>query len=183
MVDLFDPSNLALLLLVAGVALSVMEAIAPGAHFVVLGTALIVAGLTGLLFPPLGTPLALAVMVLAVGGVSLWGYRNLDIYGGKGTDQTSSSSSLAGREGKVVEPVTQTSGRVRLYDGGFDPTYSARALDEEIPEGATVLVVDPGGGSVLTVENIDAIEADSIDRELARGRGESGEDVAAESEE
>lgn len=184
MVDLLAPSNLALLLLIAGVALSVMEAIAPGAHFVVLGTALIVAGLAGLLIPGFGSPFALAIMVLATGGVALWGYRNLDIYGGKGTAQTSSSSSLAGREGEVVERVTQTTGRVRLYDGGFDPTYSARALDEEIPEGATVLVIDPGGGSVLTVENIDAIEADSIDRELARGRGDSPtEEPATESEE
>lgn len=182
MVDLLAPTTLPLLVLIAGVALSVMEAIAPGAHFVVLGAALTVAGLAGLLFPPLGTPLALAVMVLVVGGGALWGYRNLDVYGGKGTDQTSSSASLAGREGVVVERVTQTSGRVRLFDGGFDPTYSARALDEDIPEGARVLVIDPGGGSVLTVENIDAIEADSIDRELAKGRAEPQTDSEADVE-
>jgi len=175
MVDLLAPGTLPLVLVVAGIALSVMEAIAPGAHFVVLGTALTVAGLAGLLFPPLGTPIALAVMVLAVGAGSLWAYRNLDIYGGSGGAQTSTSEALAGREGVVIERVTQTSGRVRLYDGGFDPTYSARALDDPIPEGATILVVDPGGGSVLTVENIDAIEADSIDRELARGRGREEE--------
>lgn len=182
MVDLLAPGTLPLILVVAGVALSVMEAIAPGAHFVVLGTALTIAGLAGLLFPPLGTPIALAVMVLFVGAASLWGYRHLDVYGGKGTDQTSTSASLAGREGVVIDRVTQTTGRVRLYDGGFDPTYSARALGEPIPEGARVLVIDPGGGSVLTVENVDSIEADSIDRELAKGRERRNEDRESERE-
>ncbi|MFB6103728.1 MAG: NfeD family protein [Halobacteriaceae archaeon] len=181
MVDLFAPGTLPLLLVIAGVALSLMEAIAPGAHFVVLGSTLIVAGIAGLLYPPLGTPLALAGMVLAVGGGLLWAYRNLDIYGGAGTAQTNSSETLAGREGVVIERVTQTGGRVRLYDGGFDPTFSARALEDPIPEGATILVVDPGGGSVLTVENIEAIEADSIDQERPRDRS-GGNDPIPDSE-
>jgi membrane protein implicated in regulation of membrane protease activity len=160
--------SLALLLVVAGVVLSIMEALAPGAHFVVLGVALLVAGLVALLLPPLATPFALAGLVLAVGGAALWAYRELDLYGGKASGRTRDSSSLAGNTGRAVERITPTSGRVRLDDGGFDPYYSARATSGEIPEGSEVIVMDPGGGSVLIVEQVDGM--DEIDRELARER-------------
>lgn len=170
MVDLLAPGTLPLLLVVAGVIISILEAVAPGAHFIVLGIALLVAGIVGLAFPVVGTPLALAAMVLAVGGGALWGYRNLDLYGGVDAGRTSDSQDLTGREGVVTERVTQTDGRVRLYDGGFDPTFSARSLDDPIPEGHDIIVVDPGGGSVLTVAAIEELDGDSIDRELARER-------------
>jgi membrane protein implicated in regulation of membrane protease activity len=173
MVDLLAPGTLPLLLVVAGVIISILEAVAPGAHFIVLGVALLVAGIVGLAFPVVGTPLALAAMVLAVGAGALWGYRNLDLYGGVDAGRTSDSEDLAGREGIVTERVTHTDGRVRLYDGGFDPTFSARSLDDPIPEGQDIIVVDPGGGSVLTVAAIDELDADSIDRELARERDRS----------
>lgn len=179
MVDFLGGASLPLLLVVAGVVISILEAVAPGAHFIVLGVSLLVAGLVGLLFPPVAGPLALAALVLAVGAAALWGYRNLDIYGGSGTSRTSDSGSLAGREGVVTERVTQTGGRVRLYDGGFDPTFSARSFDEPIAEETEIIVVDPGGGSVLTVAALDRADDDSIDRALARERARSateGED-------
>lgn len=161
--------QLPLLLVIAGVLLSIAEAAAPGAHFIVLGVALIAAGLIGLAVPWLGGPLALAVLVLAAGTVALFAYREFDIYGGKGVARTRDSDSLRGRTGRVVEPVTEVGGRVKLDNGGFDPYYSARSVGGEIPEGAEVVVVNPGGGNVLTVEALDALE-DEIDRELARER-------------
>lgn len=163
--------DLALLLVVAGVVVSILEALAPGAHFVVLGVALLAAGLVALAVPPLATPVALAGLVLVMGGAALWAYRNLDLYGGKGSGRTRDSASLAGQTGHVVDRVTQRSGRVRLDDGGFDPFYSARAMDGEIPEGAEVIVLDPGGGSVLTVTEVD--DRDDIDRALDRERARS----------
>lgn len=163
MVDLLAPGTLPLLLVVAGVVVSILEAVAPGAHFVVLGVALLVSGIVGILFPPVGTPLALAAMVLVVGGVALWGYRHLDFYGGSGTERTSDSDTYAGREGIVTERVTQTSGRVRLYDGGFDPTFSARSREDPIPEGEDIVVVDPGGGSVLIVAPRESPTATTMD--------------------
>lgn len=167
MAAVFDYS-LALLLVVAGVALVAAEAMAPGAHFIVLGIALLIAGLVGLAVPGVASPLVLAVLVLAVGGVTLWAYRRFDVYGTE-AGRTADSDSLRGAEATVLERVTPTSGRVRLREGGgFDPTYSARSVDGEIPAGATVIVVDPGGGSVLTVEAVDGV--DDIDRELARER-------------
>ncbi|MFB6187396.1 MAG: NfeD family protein, partial [Halobacteriaceae archaeon] len=105
-----------------------------------------------------------AVLILVIGGGTLFAYRNLDIYGGKGIARTSDSDDLLGREGVVIEPVSTTGGKVRLYDGGFDPEYSARTVDGEIEEGEEVIVIDPGGGSVLTVESMDGY--DEIDREL-----------------
>lgn len=168
---------LSLLLVVAGIGLAIAEALAPGAHFIVLGVALLLAGLVGLALPGLGGPLALAVLVLVFGAVALYGYRELDIYGGKGTAQTADSDSLRGQTGRVTERVSETAGQVKLDRGGFNPYYSARTIDGEIPEGAEVIVVDPGGGNVVTVESLDSME-DEIDRELAKGR-----DREAESEE
>ncbi|GAB3323882.1 NfeD family protein [Haloplanus salinarum] len=163
------PQTLPLLLVIAGLGLSIAEAMAPGAHFAVLGVALLGAGIVGLLLGPIAGPLVLAVLVLVFGGLALAGYRRFDLYGGAGSGRTSDSNSLRGRTGRVTERVTEGSGEVKLDRGGFNPNYSARALDGEIPVGAEVLVVDPGGGNVLTVASLDEME-DDIDAELARER-------------
>ena len=165
------PETLPLLLVVAGIGLSVLEAFAPGAHFVVLGVALLAAGLVGLVLGPLASPIVLGVLVLVFGALSLYGYRELDIYGGKGSGQTSDSTSLRGRTGRVTERVTPTEGEVKLDDGGFNPFYSARSVDGELAEGTEVVVIDPGGGNVVTVESL-STNYDEIDRELDRGRDE-----------
>ncbi|WP_136717961.1 NfeD family protein [Halorientalis salina] len=162
--------SLSLLLVVAGALLVIGEALAPGAHFIVLGVALLVAGLAGLFLPTgLGifAPLILAAIVLVVGGITLYGYRQFDFYGGKGSGQTSDSDSLRGKTGRVTERVTETGGEVKLDGGGFNPHYRARCVDGEIGEDTEVIVIDPGGGNIVTVEAIDDIE-DDIDRELAR---------------
>jgi membrane protein implicated in regulation of membrane protease activity len=161
--------SLPLLLVILGVGLSISEALAPGAHFIVLGVALLSAGLIGLAVPFLAGPIALSVLVLLSGAVSLFFYRELDLYGGSGTGATSDSDSLRGSTGRVTERVTETAGEIKLDGGGFNPYYSARTIDGEVPEGTEVMVVDPGGGNVVTVEALDAIE-DDIDRELRRER-------------
>lgn len=167
--DLLGPETLPLLLVLAGLGLSVAEAIAPGAHFVVLGVALLLAGVVGLLIGPFASPLVLGVLVLLFGALSLYGYREFDIYGGKGTAQTSDSDALTGSFGRVTERVTPTAGEIKLDGGGFNPYYSARSMDDEIAVGTEVMVVDPGGGNVVTVAPVSEYE-DEIDRELARGR-------------
>ena len=163
--------NLPLFLLLAGAGLTIAEAFAPGAHFIVLGVALLVAGLVGLLLPPgLGVlgPVVLAGLILGAGALTFYIYRQFDFYGGKGTDQTTDSDSLRGETGRVTERITAEGGEVKLDDGGFNPYFRARSVSGEIPEGAEVMVMDPGGGNVLTVESVDGL--DEIDRELARGR-------------
>ncbi|GGM67923.1 membrane protein implicated in regulation of membrane protease activity [Halarchaeum rubridurum] len=185
MANLFGAS-LSLVLVVAGVALCIAEAFAPGAHFVVIGVALLAAGLAGVLLPGVVTPVVLAVLVFAVGALALWGYRRFEFYEGTGRGKTEGSTSLRGARGVVTERVTGSTGQIRLRDaGGFDPTYAARTIDgaDAIEDGVEVLVVDPGGGNVLTVAEADGV--DDIDRELAAGReadAESGTDADAESE-
>jgi len=181
MVEAFGLS-LPVVLTAAGIALLVAEALAPGGHLVVVGVALLVAGIVGMLLGPAATPLVLAGAVLGAGGVAFWAYRHFDFYGGKGAGRTQDSDSLVGKQGQVVERVTPTSGRIRLADGGFDPVYSARSVAGEIPEGTTVVVTDPGGGSVVTVESIEYTEDDPIDRELARERERSAADHDADAE-
>lgn len=170
-------NNLPLFLLLAGAGLTIAEAFAPGAHFIVLGVALLVAGLVGLLLPPgLGAlaPLVLAGLVLVSGAATFYVYRQFDFYGGKGTDQTTDSTSLRGAMGRVTERVTPTGGEVKLEEGGFNPYYRANSVDGEIPEGTEVMVVDPGGGNVVTVESVGGL--DEIDRQLERGRDADGAD-------
>jgi membrane protein implicated in regulation of membrane protease activity len=170
---LVGPETLPLLLLVSGLGLAIAEALAPGAHFIVLGLALLGAGAVGVAgtalgFPVLASPFVLALLVLLFGALSFYGYRNVGLGDGEG-ERTIDSDSLRGATGRVTQRVTPTSGEVKLEDGGFSPFYSARSVDGEIPEGAEVIVVDPGGGNVLTVESLSG-GVDDIDRELARAR-------------
>jgi membrane protein implicated in regulation of membrane protease activity len=169
-----------LLLVVLGAGLMVMEAFAPGAHFIVVGIALFAAGLVGIGLSSIGVPAAILLLVVAgvvvsAGGTALYGYRQFDFYGGKGSGRTSDSGSLRGQTGRVTERVAASTGEVKLDSGGFNPYYQARALDGEIPEGEEVMVVDPGGGNVVTVESTSVFE-DDIDRELAAERERSEAD-------
>lgn len=176
------PASIPMLLLLAGAGLMVAEAIAPGAHFIVVGVALLVTGLVGLLLSSvlggLLTVFAMAITMFLVGSLSLYVYREFDFYGGKGTDKTSDSAALRGQTGHVTEPVTRSAGQVKLDNGGFNPYYQARSLDANIPVGEEVIVVEPGGGNVITVESMATIEGD-IDRELASNRDEEPESETA----
>jgi membrane protein implicated in regulation of membrane protease activity len=173
MAELFGIA-LPLLLFVVGVGLTIAEAFIPGAHFIVIGVALLVAGLVGLLIPGAGAPLVMALTTLVVGVGMLYLYRQLGIYGADGVATTTDSGSLKGMEGVVTERVTAREGEVKLDDGGFNPFYRARALRSTIEEGERVLVVDPGGGTVVKVQPVGAVGGD-IDRELARERERNSE--------
>jgi membrane protein implicated in regulation of membrane protease activity len=171
--------GLPMLLILAGIALVVMEALAPGAHFIVIGVAVLLAGIVGLVGSTVGlgflaVPLALGVMVLLFGAITFYAYREFDLYGGESQAQTSDSDSLKGATARVTERVTETEGEVKVENGGFNPYYRARSLDGEIAEGEEVIVVDPGGGNVLTVMSMEEPGVtDQIDRELERARTES----------
>ena len=171
---LLSPDTLPLLLLTAGLLLSMAEAIAPGANFIVVGIALIGAGLGGLVLASLGVAgailtLMMALLTLVFGAAAFYGYNEFDLYGGKGQQQTTDSDSLKGKTGTVTETVTTAGGEVKLSSGGFNPYYSARSIEGTIEVGEEVMVVDPGGGNVVTVESMGYVE-DDIDRELAADR-------------
>ena len=173
---------LSLVLLLVGAGLMVAEALAPGAHFIVVGSALTVAGLVGLVLAhvlgPL-TPFVLALVVLVAGGATLGVYRKLGVGQGGDGSKTSDSNSLRGQTGRVTERVTASDGEVKLDDGGFNPYYRARSMDGEISEGTEVMVLDPGGGNVVTVAPTSGGE-DEIDRELRRERATREEDEGAD---
>ncbi len=166
-------TNLPLFLILVGAGLIVAEAFAPGAHFFVVGVALFAAGLVGYLgafvLPGTINLLIMSLVVLVASVATLWAYRELDLMGGPSKGKTKDSSSLRGSTGRVTERVTPTQGEIKLEEGGFNPYYKARSLDGEIPEGDEVIVVDPGGGNVVTVESVSRIR-DDIDRELERDR-------------
>ena len=171
---LLSPDTLPLLLLTAGLLLSMAEALAPGANFIVVGIALIGAGLGGLLLTTLGVAgaglvLVMALLTLLFGAAAFYGYHEFDLYGGKGQQQTSDSDALKGKTGTVTEAVTTAGGEVKLSGGGFNPYYSARSMEGTIEEGEEVMVVDPGGGNVVTVESMGYVE-DDIDKQLAADR-------------
>ncbi|MDB2270271.1 protease [Halorubrum ezzemoulense] len=183
---LLSPDTLPLLLLTAGLLLSMAEALAPGANFIVVGIALIGAGLGGLALTSLGVAGALltlfmALLTLVFGAAAFYAYHEFDFYGGKGQQQTSDSDSLKGKTGTVTERVTPTGGEVKLAGGGFNPHYSARSMEGTIDEGEEVMVVDPGGGNVVTVESLGYVE-DDIDRELAADRARKAAASEAERE-
>ncbi|PSP59737.1 protease [Halobacteriales archaeon QH_7_66_37] len=162
-------SNLPLFLTIAGAAAIIAEAFAPGAHFFVVGVALFVAGLVGFVLP-FGGSINLFIMSLVVIGTAiatLFAYRRMDIWGGTGEGKTKDSASLRGKTGRVTDRVTPTDGEVKVEEGGFNPYYQARSVDGEIAEGEEVIVIDPGGGNVLTVEAFSNVK-DEIDRELER---------------
>ncbi|THE63392.1 NfeD family protein [Salinadaptatus halalkaliphilus] len=168
--------NMPLLLLSVGLLLMALEAVSPGAHFIVIGVALVGAGLVGVLFPPVASPFILAGLTLLIGLIATYVYHEFDFYGGKGTAQTSDSGSLAGTTGYATETITNRDGEVKLDQGGFAPFYSARTTSGTIEEGEEIIVLDPGGGNVLTVESMDAIGQDEIDRALAQGPATDDED-------
>ena len=174
--------SISMLLLLAGAGLMVAEALAPGAHFFVIGVALFVAGLVGVFLPPgIGgvlTPLILSAVILFVAGATLWLYRQYEITDMPSAGRTSDSDSLRGKTGRVVERVTETEGVVKLDGGGFNPNYQARSVSGTIAQGEQVIVLDPGGGNVVTVEAMGDLE-DDIDRELAKGRSEEAATDAA----
>lgn len=179
--ELFGPNLLPVLLVLAGLVLSIMEALAPGANLIVVGVALLAAGLLGLLLGPIAGPFVLGIAVLVFGAIAFTIYRDLGLYE-TSEQQTTDSGDLKGGFATVTERVTPQEGEVKVDDGGFNPYYSARSMDEEIPEGTEVMVIDPGGGNVLTVVPVEG--GDAIDRELARGReAETVEELQAELQE
>jgi membrane protein implicated in regulation of membrane protease activity len=171
-------TNLPLLLILVGAGLIIAEAFAPGAHFFVVGVALFAAGLVGYLgafvLPGTVNLVLMSLIVIVASLATLWVYRELDVMGGSGKAKTSDSDSLRGSTGRVTERVTPTEGEIKLADGGFNPYYKARSMDGEIPEGEEVIVVDPGGGNVVTVESVSKIR-DDIDRELEADRERTAE--------
>ena len=172
--------ELPLLLVVAGVSLLILETMAPTEYFLVVGIALLLAGTVGTFVAAAASPIALAGLTLIFGAATFYVYREFEFYGSGSAGQTSDSSSLRGETATVVDRVTDSEGRIKLDSGGFSPYYAARALDGPIEVDEEVVVVDPGGGNVLTVLSRSGFEEDEIDRALQRDAQQRVQDDGAD---
>ena len=163
--------SLNLIILLVGSLLVIAEAIIPGAQFIVIGVSLLATGVIGFAVPTIGSSIPLLLGVFIITSIlTFLAYSKLNIYEGEGgVIETSDSDSLKGIEGVVVEPVTQSNGKVDLNKTGFATEFQARTeFDQTIEEGTKIVVVDGGGGNIVTVQEMADITQDEIDKELDR---------------
>ncbi|MGM0381286.1 MAG: NfeD family protein [bacterium] len=146
------------LFILLGGALIIMEAFIPEGHLVVFGVGLLAAGIVGMLVDfGMSFPvyiLFLSLTALAVGILAFLGYRKVAKMYGTEKLTTSDSSDLMDKQGVVTKKVTPDSGEVRIRGVGSNPRYQARCEIGEISEESKIKVVDPRGGSLLMVEEI-----------------------------
>lgn len=160
--------TLILVMLIAGAAFMIFEAIAPGADLIVVGIALFLTGLVGWLIPGATLPVLLLVFI-AVAVTSYYLYDELVSFESGEGDQTSGSDDLEYNEGTAVEDITPESGRVNLDEGaGMSTKFQARCPHGRIEEGTRVIVTDAGGGSILEVMPMDDSRVDELLTESER---------------
>lgn len=129
---------IALIVMMIGLLLMIIEATAPGGYLLIPGAVMIVIGAFGAvcsdLFYTWWTPVVAIIAVIPSTILTFWLYKRL---GSPEPPSTTVTGSLVGREGVVVIAVSPNNlkGKVKI---GSD-TWSATA-DEEIPEGAAVAV-------------------------------------------
>jgi len=137
-------------MVVIGAILMMMEALIPGANFIVVGVTILVTGLLALLIPSVTIPILVAVFVV-VGASTFYFYNNFSLYEDN-VDQTSDSGDLEYAEGVVIDKVTPNDGRVKLDEStSMSKKFQARCPQGMIDEGTRVVVTDAGGGSILKV--------------------------------
>jgi len=133
----------ALIVLMLGLVLMIIEALFPGGYLLIPGAVMIVIGAFGSicqdLFYTWWTPLVAIIAVIPATVVTIWIYKRL---GSPEPPSTTVTGSLVGRSGVVVVAVNPSNlkGKVKI---GSD-TWSATA-DEDIPEGSQVVVESSEG--------------------------------------
>lgn len=146
-----DPFTVAIVLIIIGAALLIVEAFSPGAFMVIPGTVLVILGLVGAAFPDIlyswWSPVIALVVAVPVTLLTVKGYQRL---AKPEPPTTTVASSLVGREGTVIVSTETGSmkGKVKI---GSD-TWSATS-DEPIEAGARV-VVENGEGVHVHVRRL-----------------------------
>lgn len=154
--------DLAFIVIVLGILLAMTGAFGDP-NLVIVGLVVSIAGLIGVLVEPTSTLLVLAALVPVVGFLLFYLYRHVQFPRSEAPDQTSSAHTLIGQPGRVTEEVTPRGGEVELLRSGFDPRHRSRSRTGSIPVGERVIVVDPGGGNVLTVAPADEVDVDELE--------------------
>ncbi|MFP4590192.1 MAG: NfeD family protein [Halobacteriales archaeon] len=139
------------------------------ANLALVGIAVSLVGLAGMALGPYSTPLVLGALVPIVGFVLIYLYRYVEFPRTTSPKQTTAVEHLRGRVGRVTETATPHGGTIHLRGGGFDPNFRCRTRAGTIPAGERAVVVDPGGGNVLTVApegSVDPATLESADGEV-----------------
>lgn len=136
---------------IIGMIMIMSIVILPVDEIVVGGIGLTLAGILATLIPFLGGLIPVAIMTVVFTIVSYYLYKNNVRVGGL-NENTSDSGDLVGKTGIVVETIPASgTGTVKLEGGGFS-RYSATAEENKrIEEGESVMVMDPGGGNIVSV--------------------------------
>lgn len=154
--------DVAFFVIVIGILLAMTGAFGDP-NLVIVGIVVSLAGLIGVVVEPESTLLVLAALVPVVGFLLFYLYRHVQYPRSEAPEQTSSARSLVGQAGDVTEEVTPRGGEVELLRGGFTPTHRARSRSGTIAPGERVIVIEPGGGNVLTVAPADEVDVDELE--------------------
>jgi membrane-bound ClpP family serine protease len=139
------------ILILAGVAMLVIETYNPGFFIAVPGTTLIILGILSLLFPGIFGSIWIVVIGVTVAlisaGLTVWLYSRLTP---DASPVTVSRDSLIGREGTVIRTVISDSISGKVTIGGVE--WSARSGGDQIEAGKRVKVVDSEGVHIVVEE-------------------------------
>jgi membrane protein implicated in regulation of membrane protease activity len=146
---LLEPAHfVALSWLVAGLVLSTMETLAPGAFFIWVGAAAAIVGAVGY-FLPMAFVAQLNLFAILVAALVLLGRR---VYGsfdkGPGPLPQSRAHAMIGADFFLDEAIARGYGRIRVGDSSW------RVAGPDCPAGAIVKVVAVEQGSLLRVERV-----------------------------
>jgi inner membrane protein len=147
---LLEPPHLvALTWLVAGLVLSAIETLAPGAFFIWFGAAAAIVGVVDY-FLPMGFVAQLILFAVLVSALVLIGRR---VYGsfdkGPGPLPQSRAHAMVGADFFLDEAITRGYGRIRVGDSSW------RVAGPDCPADALVKVAAVEQGSLLRVERVD----------------------------
>ena len=147
---LLEPAHIvALAWLVAGLVLSAIETLAPGAFFIWFGAAAAIVGAVDY-FLPMAFVAQLILFAVLVAALVLIGRR---VYGsldkGPGPLPQSRAHAMVGADFFLDEPIARGYGRIRVGDSSW------RVAGPDCPAGAMVKVVAVEQGSLLRVERVD----------------------------
>ena len=146
-----EAATVAMIIVVIGAILILVEAMNPGAFIVIPGSVLVIVGISGFIVPDflfsIYSPLTAILVAVPVTVITIFMYRRL---AEPVPPTTSVSDSLVGKKGKVTVRTgpNDLTGKVNI---GMD-VWSANS-DEEIEEGADVEVVSTEGVHI-TVKRI-----------------------------
>lgn len=136
-------------MMLVGAFLMIAESFSPGAHFIVVGISLLMAGIAGAIVPVYQIFFIFTVFI-ATSLITFVIYRRYSLYGNVQQQATTSDSDdLVSKRGVVTEKVTKTNGHIKLTGGGS--TYSARSPSGNISVGTDIIIYDSGGGNIMKV--------------------------------